>query len=106
MITKQQSRLPQQNTFYFDYQHQIENTHHKVTFDSKFDSGNLQDVIQISYNTVSQPCIYVYVNLSCSISLLYIPHMIVLVREMKDIQKAGSISQLKASQKTLKSRLL
>ena len=53
MITKQQSSLPQQNTFYFDYNNQIDNTIHKVIFDSTFDSGNLQDVIQLSYNTVN-----------------------------------------------------
>ena len=45
------TRLPQQNTFFFDY---IDETNkiQRVTFDSVFDSGNCQDVIQISQSTV------------------------------------------------------
>ena len=52
MIQKQETRTPQQNVFYVEYEHPTENTKHKVTFDSVFDTGNCQDVIPVSSNTV------------------------------------------------------
>ena len=45
-------RIPQRNTFQFNYLDEHSNTH-PVTFNSNFDSGNLEDITPIAQHTVS-----------------------------------------------------